>query len=157
MSQDHAYHHTECLMPTLVVKNGAAAIDFYKKAFAAQELFRFEDEGRIGHAELRIGCETLCVSDEYPDFGLTAPAEPGKVAAGLFLMVDDADYWVKRAVEQGAVVQCALTDTFYGHRCAGLVDPFGHRWNVSSVKEIVAPEEMRRRYAEVKKTGCGKK
>lgn len=158
MSQDHAYHHTEKLMITLIVKNAAAAIDFYKKAFAAQELFRFEDEGRIGHAELRVAGERLCISDEYPDFGLTAPADPGKAPAGLFLMVDDADYWVNRAVEQGAVVKMPLTDTFYGHRCAGLVDPFGHRWNVSSVNEIVAPDDMRRRYEEMKKAGgCGKK
>ena len=151
---EHAYHHTECLMPTLIVKNAAAAIDFYKKAFAAQELFRFEDEGRIGHAELRIGGERLCLSDEFPDFGLLAPATPGTVPAGLFLMVDCADYWFDRAVVAGATVQRPLVDTFYGHRCGGLIDPFGHRWNVSSIKEIVGKEDMMRRYAEFKKTGC---
>jgi len=136
-------HHT--LTPHLVVRDAAAAIDFYKRAFGADELFRHAmPDGKIIHAELRIGDSIVYVAEEFP--GLSkSPAALGGSPVTLHLYVPDVDALWKRAVAAGATVCMPLTDQFWGDRYGQLADPFGHRWSLATHKEDVAPEELDKR------------
>ncbi|WP_027993462.1 VOC family protein [Sinorhizobium meliloti] len=138
------------LTPYFIVKSARVAIDFYSRAFGAEELFRMTDprDGRIGHAELKIGESTVMIADEYPDFGALSPDTIGgsPVTFHLATLAVDAD--LARAVDAGAVVLRAAADQGYGERVAMVVDPFGHRWMLSQKIEDVAPEEMQRRWNE---------
>lgn len=143
----------------ITVDGAAKAIDFYKKAFRAEELYRFEAEGRVGHSELRIGDALISVADPWPGAPVAAPdAGKGNPHSGFLLIVNDADIALKHVESCGAKVFMPVTDTFYGHRCGCILDPFGHYWTLSHVKEIVADDEMRRRMETMmKEGGCGKK
>jgi PhnB protein len=137
----------ESVIPYLVVNDGAGAIEFYKKVFDATEVMRFEDKGKIGHAELRIGGGIFMLADEYPDLGYRSP-EPGKLPpAGMMIYVQDVDSVVERSVKEGATVERPIADQFYGDRAGAIVDPFGHRWYVATHIEDVSPEEMEQRAA----------
>jgi uncharacterized glyoxalase superfamily protein PhnB len=141
------------LSPSIAVRNGAEAIDFYINAFGAEERYRLIDPetGKIGHAELLINGALLTVSDEYPQFNKT-PETLGGVSAKFLLMCADVDAAFARAMEAGAEVIFPLTDQFYGHRDARVRDPFGHEWLLSQKIAEVSPEEMQRRWdASVKK------
>lgn len=134
--------------PYLVVKGGAAAIDFYKKIFGATEIMRMpQPDGRIGHAELRIGDSVVMLADEHPEMNVVGPVTLGNSPVGLLLYVDDADKTFNAAVNAGAKVEKAMADQFYGDRSGTLVDPFGHKWTIATHKEDVTPEEMDRRMA----------
>lgn len=131
----------------LRVHDTAAALDFYARAFGAEELFRLtEPGGRIGHAEVRIGPATVMVSDEYPEYGIRGPASVGATTVSLHIHVDDVDRLFAQAVEAGAEAVRPLTDMFYGERSGMLRDPFGHEWLLGGQIEEVTPEEMQRRY-----------
>ena len=121
------------LSPALTVNDGAAAIEFYKRAFRAEERSRLTDpeSGKIGHAELTINGALLMLSDEYPQFN-KSPQTLGGTAVKLSLMSADADADFDRAVKAGAEVLRALTNEFYGHRSGTLRDPFGHEWTISA-------------------------
>ncbi len=135
------------LSPYLTVNGAAAAIDFYRAAFGAVELFRLTGpDGRIGHAELRIGDAIVMLSDEWPDFGALSPPSIGGSPVKLHLYVDDCDAVVARAVAAGATLMRPVTDQFYGDRSGMIADPFGHSWFVATLKEQVAPQEMQRRW-----------
>jgi PhnB protein len=137
----------ESVIPYLVVNDGAAAIEFYRKVFDAREVMRFDDNGRIGHAELKIGAGIFMLADEYPDLGYRGP-EPGKLpAAGMMIYVEDVDSVVKRAVAEGATVEKPVADQFYGDRAGGIVDPFGHRWYIATHIEDLTAEEIGKRAA----------
>lgn len=130
----------------LRLKNTAAAIVFYEKAFGAKEKFRLvEPGGRIGHAELLFGRTTVMVSEEFPELGILGPTE-GNTSVGIHLHVDDADAVIARAVAEGAVVVRKIQDQFYGERSGAVRDPFGHEWLIGHEIEKVTPEEMQRRY-----------
>jgi PhnB protein len=134
------------LIPYITVKDGAAAIEFYRKAFGAEEVMRLaEPGGRIGHAELRFGDSIMMVSDEYPDHGALGPNSIGGSPVMIHLYVEDVDAVVARAVEAGARLDSPVENQFYGDRGGKLTDPFGHRWWVASRVEEVPPDEMRRR------------
>lgn len=136
-----------CLAPYLIVADAAGAIDFYHRAFGAEELFRLaEPGGKIGHAELRIGDAKLLLADEYPDFGALGPARVGGTPVSIHLYVADVDATIALAEEEGATVLRAAKDEFFGDRSGMLLDPFGHRWHVASRIEEVSPEEMQRRW-----------
>ncbi|MCI0682682.1 MAG: VOC family protein [Gemmataceae bacterium] len=138
------------LFAYLHVKNAAAAIDFYVKAFGAREKFRLtEPSGRIGHAELDFGPATLMLSDEYPEYGIQGPQAGAGTSVTIHIHVDDADATIARAVAAGATLEMAPRDQFYGERSGCVRDPFGHRWNIGHNIENVSPEEMQRRYTEV--------
>lgn len=137
----------EAVTPYLVVQDAAGAIEFYKEVFGATELFRFDDKGRIGHAELQIGGGRLMLADEYPEMGYTGPKAGEAPSVGMMIYVQDADMVVERAVEAGATVERPVADQFYGDRTGGIVDPFGHRWYIATRIEDVTPEEMDRRAA----------
>jgi PhnB protein len=133
--------------PYLRVRDAGRALDFYQRAFGAQELFRLtEPGGRIGHAEIKIGATTLMLSDEFPEMGVVGPLALGGTTFSIHLHVDDADAWIARAVEAGATIVRPATDAFYGERGGTVRDPFGHEWMLGHQIEEVSIEEMQRRY-----------
>lgn len=141
------------VFPYLRVKRAAEAIEYYKTAFGASELFRLtEPSGRIGHAELKIGGTTLMLSEEYPEYAIVGPETLGGTTFAIHLHVDNADEWIARAVAAGGTVVRAATDAFYGERSGTVRDPFGHEWLLGHQIEEVTPEEMQRRYTELMRT-----
>ncbi|HKI05329.1 MAG TPA: VOC family protein [Thermoanaerobaculia bacterium] len=133
--------------PYLCVKGAAGAIEFYEKAFGAQEVLRLaEPGGRIGHAEIRIGEARIMLADEYPELGFLSPPSIGGSAVSIALQVEDVDAVAARAVAAGAKLTRPVRDEFYGERSGKLEDPFGHVWQVSTPIEEVSAEEMQRRY-----------
>ena len=131
----------------LRVRDAAQALDFYKRAFGAEELFRLtEPSGRIGHAEIKLGGTTLMLSDEYPEMGIVGPQALGGTSFSIHLHVDNADAWIERAVAAGAVVLRPAADAFYGERSGSVRDPFGHEWLLGHQVEEVSTQEMQRRY-----------
>lgn len=135
------YH---AITPYLIIDGAAGAIDFYKKAFGATELFRMPDPSgkRIAHAEIKIGDSHVMLADESPTMGYRSPKAIGGTPVSLMLYVNDVDAIVPRAVEQGAKIVQPIKDQFYGDRNATIHDPFGHVWTIGTHKKDVSPEEM---------------
>jgi len=114
-------------VPYLIVRNAAAAIEFYKNAFEADEIMRLEEpDGRIGHAEIRIGDAAIMLADEYPEYGIVGPQTIGGSGVSIHLAVDDADAFAERAAAAGAKILRPVKDEFYGERSGKIQDPFGH-------------------------------
>ena len=135
------------ITPGLVCRDAGRAIEFYKAAFGAQEIMRMPSpDGKIMHAELRIGDSMLFVNDEYPGM-CAAPAPTATPSNALFLYVDNVDTVFKRALDNGAKEAMPLQDMFWGDRYGKLTDPFGHSWGLATHVEDVAPEEVERRSA----------
>jgi len=133
--------------PYLRVRDAGRALDFYKQAFGAEELFRLtEPSGRIGHAEIKIGGTTLMLADEFPEMNIVGPQTLGGTSFSIHLHVDSADAWIERAVAAGATVLRPAADAFYGERSGSVRDPFGHEWLLGHQVEEVSTEEMQRRY-----------
>jgi PhnB protein len=135
--------------PYLTVKGAARAIDFYKRAFGAQEVERLTgpDGQSVVHAEIKIGDSVVMLSDELPQMGCRSPQTLGGTTASIFLYVPDVDTAFKRAVDAGAKAAMAPADMFWGDRFGKLVDPFGHEWGMATHKEDLTPEEIRKRGA----------
>ena len=132
--------------PYLIVKGAARAIDFYKNVFGASERMRMNGpNGTIGHAEIEVGDSVVMLADEFPDMGFRSPQSVGGTAVTLVLYVEDVDPCFDRAVAAGAKRLRPVEDQFYGDRSGTLEDPFGHVWTISTHKEDVPPEELRRR------------
>ena len=147
-------YHT--VTPYLCVKNGANALEFYKKAFGAQEIMRFPmPDGRLGHAEIKIGDSHIMLADEFPEMNFRSPLSYGGSPVGVVLYVENADAMVAQAVAAGATVSRPLQNQFYGDRSGTVTDPFGHVWTVSTHVEDISPEEMQTRA--VAATAAGKK
>lgn len=133
--------------PYLRLRRASEAIEFYKRAFGATELFRLtEPSGRVGHAELKIGPMTIMLSDEFPEYEIRGPETIGGTSFSIHLHVDNADAAIKRAVEAGATLVRPASDQFYGERSGAVRDPFGHEWMIGHEIEKVEPTEMQRRY-----------
>ena len=133
--------------PYLRLKGAAEAIEFYKEAFGATEIFRLkEPSGRIGHAEIKIGPATIMLADEFPEMNIKGPQSLGGTTIGIHLHVDNVDQAFDRAVAAGATVVRPLKDQFFGERSGTVRDPFGHEWLLGGRLEDVTPEEMQRRY-----------
>jgi PhnB protein len=129
--------------PYLVVNDAARAIDFYKRAFGAQESMRMETPGgKIGHAELRIGDSIVMLSDEMPGSGARSPGSLGGCSAGVFLYVENVDTAFKNAISAGAKAEAEPTDVFWGDRYGRLTDPFGCQWSLATHKVDLAPAEL---------------
>jgi PhnB protein len=142
-STPEGYHS---VTPYLIVRGGANAIEFYQKAFGAVELFRMPSpDGKIGHAEIKVGDSPIMLADEFPDMGYQGPQSLGGSPVSLMIYVDDVDTVFNQAVDAGATVKEALADKFYGDRMGTVIDPFGHRWHLATHIEDVSPEEMERR------------
>ena len=133
--------------PYLIIQGAANAIEFYKNAFGATELFRMEHEGKVGHAEIKIGDSPIMLADEHPEMGHVSPKTLGGSPVGIMIYVDDVDTIFNQAIESGGEEVKPLQDQFYGDRSGTLKDPFGHVWTVATHKEDVTPEEMDKRMA----------
>ena len=139
-------YHT--ITPYLSIDGAARAIEFYKKAFGAEELFRMaQPDGRVGHAELQIGDSRLMLADEYPEMNFRGPSSIGATPVMLHLYVEDVDAAFARAVAAGAKVTRPLRDEFYGDRTGSVEDPFGHRWSLATHVRDVSEEEMQKHAA----------
>jgi PhnB protein len=136
--------------PALTVKNGAEAIEFYKRALGAKELMRIPgpDGKHLMHAEIEVGNSRVMLADESPEMGCRAPASLGSVSSSLYVYVEDVDKSFRRAVEAGAKALMQPTDMFWGDRFGQIEDPSGHRWGLATHKEDPSPEEMARRQKE---------
>jgi PhnB protein len=129
-----------------MIRGAAAAIDFYKKAFGAEEIMRFPmPDGLIGHAELRIGGAPIFLADEGPDAGMQSPQQLGGTTVGVSVYVEDVDAFAKRAEAAGVKVLRPVADQFYGERTVSYVDPYGHLWHFHTVKEVLTVDEMVKR------------
>lgn len=136
--------------PYLIVNDGAKAIDFYKQAFGATELFRMDAPGgKIGHAEIKIGNSPIMLADEFPEMGYRSAKSLGSTPVSLMIYVEDVDSVFPQAIAAGGKELKPVEDQFYGDRSGTLQDPFGHVWTVSTHKEDVSPEEMDRRHGEM--------
>jgi PhnB protein len=134
------------ITPYLYIRGASDAIEFYKRAFGAQELFRFPaPNGRVGHAELKMGNAIVMLADEHPEMKVVGPATLGGTSVGIMLYVDKVDDVFARAVAGGAKVEKTIENQFYGDRSGTIVDPFGHRWTVATHVEDVTPQEMEER------------
>jgi PhnB protein len=132
--------------PYLIVKGAADAIEFYKRAFGATEMLRMADsQGRVGHAEIKIGDSVIMLADEQPSMGYRGPRTLGGSSVSILLYLEDVDRVFERAVKAGGRALRPVTDQFYGDRSGTLEDPFGHVWTVATHVEDVSPEEMKRR------------
>jgi PhnB protein len=131
--------------PRMAFKDTAKAIEFYKAAFEAKELMRFETPGGIPHAEIQIGDSILFLADEWPEGGRFSAETLGHSPVGITVTVPDVDSFVERAVAAGAKVVRPITNQFYGYREGTVADPFGYSWAVSTVVEEMSVEEMHRR------------
>jgi len=140
----------QSITPHLVVKGASEAIEFYKRAFGAEELCRMPMPGadgrvKLGHAELQVGNSRVFLADEFPEYGSTGP--DGNSPVTIHFYVTDADAAFGRAVDAGATVTMPLSDTFWGDRYGKVVDPFGHHWSIAEHLEDLTPEQMQERMA----------
>jgi uncharacterized glyoxalase superfamily protein PhnB len=140
------YH---AVTPSLTVKDGAKAIEFYTKAFGAQERMRIPGpDGRLMHAELQVGDSIVMLGEEMPEMGCKEPASVGAVSSSLYLYVPDVDAAFNRAVQAGAKALMPPADMFWGDRFGTVEDPSGHRWGLATHKEDPTPAEMEKRKKE---------
>jgi PhnB protein len=139
-------YHT--VTPYLIVDGAAGAIEYYRKAFGASELLRMSDpQGRIGHAEIRIGDSVIMLADEHHEMGYRGPRTLGGTSVSILLYLADVDAVFERAISAGGKALRPVADQFYGDRMGTLEDPFGHVWTLGTHIEDVSPEEMKRRMA----------
>jgi len=141
----------DALIPSLVVKDAAKAIEFYKNVFGATELSRmpYPDGVKIAHAELKIRNHVFMLGDECPSMGVQAPQENGPVPpASVMIYFDDVDATFKKAIAAGAKPVFPPMDMFWGDRYAKFVDPFGHQWGVATHVKDVSPEDCKKAMAE---------
>jgi PhnB protein len=130
--------------PYMIVNDARAAIEFYKKAFAAQEVFSVPTpDGKICHSEIKIGNSYIMLADEFN--GMKSAKTLGESPVSLSIYVEDADYTVKRATEAGATLVRPVEDQFYGDRSGMVKDPFGYSWNLSTHLEDIDPDELTKR------------
>jgi PhnB protein len=137
--------------PRLRIKNAAAAIEFYKKAFGAREIMRFEVHGQIPYAEIAIGNSVIYLGEEALEYGYPSPETLGGSPVSLHLWVEDVDAFVEHAVTAGAKLTGAVSDQFYGDRSGMVTDPFGYRWGIATRKVEMSVDEMHRRFNEMMK------
>ncbi len=134
--------------PYLYVSDARRAIEFYTRVFGATESFRMDGpDGRIGHAELRIGSGPVMLADEHPEMGARSPRAYGGTPNSFLLYVEDVDRVFREAIEAGAKSLRPVENKFYGDRSGMIEDPFGHQWAIATHVEDVPPEEMQRRAA----------
>jgi len=133
------------ISPSLTCKNAARAIEFYKSVFGATEVMRMPGpEGKIMHAELKIGDSIIFINDDFP--GMAEAPTPGVTPSlFMFLYTEDVDSVYNRAVSMGSMVVMPLENMFWGDRYGKVTDPFGHQWGIAQHVEDVAPQEMKRR------------
>jgi len=144
-------YHT--LTPYLFVRTAALAIDFYMSVFGATEIIRMPGpNGKIMHAELKIGDSIVMLADENPQTGIMSPKTIGGASSSMLVYVENVDTVIQKAVENGAKLLHPIKNQFYGDRSGSLLDPFGHMWSVATHVEDVSPEEMKKRMTAMSQT-----
>jgi len=139
-------YHT--VTPYLIVSGAAQALDFYKRALGAIEQMRMPGpEGKVMHAEIKIGDSVIMLADEFPEMGARSPQALGGTPVGICLYVPDVDSLFNQAIQAGGKVERPLQNQFYGDRSGTFIDPFGHKWTIATHVEDVTPEEIGRRMA----------
>lgn len=142
--------------PYLVITGAAEALDFYQRAFGAEVLMRLKQpDGRIGHAEIRIGKAVVMLADEFPEMGFASPKTLGNSPVGLMLYVEDVDARFEQALAAGGQELRPMADQFYGDRSGTLIDPFGHMWTLASRLEDLAPAEVEARFEQMMQDEAG--
>ncbi|MBC7900858.1 MAG: VOC family protein [Saprospiraceae bacterium] len=139
----------EGVTPYIICKNAEGAIEFYKKAFGAVELFRIGEPGMVGHAELKIGGAIIMLADEHPEMGALSPETIGGTPVTLMIYVEDVDTFTEKAVAEGLTVLKPVADQFYGDRSGYFKDPFGHQWSFATHIQDVSPDEMNQKAKEM--------
>ena len=140
--------------PHIVLDDCAGALEFYKKAFGAEEMIRMPGPGgKIIHAEMRIGDSPIMLNDEMPAMPgqpgvYKSPKSAGLSTSAIFLYVEDCDASYDRAVQAGCTARMPLMDMFWGDRYGQVIDPYGHTWAIATHKEDLTPEEIGKRQAE---------
>jgi len=136
------------LTPHIVCKDAAQAIEFYKKALGAKEMYRMPaPDGAIMHAEMSIGNSRLMIAEENPQWGSKGPTAIGGTPVTIHLYVENCDALYQQAIGAGATSAMEPQDAFWGDRYARFVDPYGHSWAVATHKEDLTPEEIGKRAA----------
>ena len=135
--------------PGLAVRGGAEALEFYKAAFGAEVIARMDTpDGKVMHAEFRIGNSIVMLGEECPDWGVSAPETLGGSPVSLNIYVEDCDAVFNRAVEAGATVKMPVADMFWGDRYGKVTDPFGHSWGILTHVKDLTEEEVKAAAAE---------
>ncbi len=133
------------ITPVLIVKDGNAAIEFYKNGFDVEERSRMKSpDGRVAHAELKLGDSIFMLSDEYQEMKCHSPNSIGGSPVSMYVYVEDVDELFNKAVSAGAKVLDPVNDQFWGDRHGLLEDPFGHLWSIATHKKDLSEEEMKR-------------
>jgi uncharacterized glyoxalase superfamily protein PhnB len=141
-------YHT--ITPALALDNAAESIEWYKKTFGAEEIGRhLGPDGKVMHAELKIGNSRMMVSDVMP--GMKGPKAFGGSPTALWLYVENSDALYNRAIDAGAKVQMPMSDQFWGDRAGSVVDPAGYTWWIATRKEDLTPAELNQRAEEFMK------
>jgi uncharacterized glyoxalase superfamily protein PhnB len=134
-------YHT--LTPYFTVRDAMAAIEFYKRAFGAEERGAMKGpDGKVMHAELKIGDSVVMLADEFPEYGAHAPG-PAGTSMGLHIYVDNVDEAFERAIQAGAQVEMPVADQFWGDRYGKVRDPFGHKWSIATHTKDLSMDEMK--------------
>ncbi|MDB5535007.1 MAG: glyoxalase/bleomycin resistance protein/dioxygenase [Hyphomicrobiales bacterium] len=137
-------------VPSLCVDKGYEALELYTKVFGAEVTLRFDQpDGRLGHAELKIGRALFSLSDEFPEYGTISPKTLGGTPVKMHIYMEDVDAVVERALAAGMTLLRPVSNEFYGDRVGQLADPFGHVWSIATHIEDVTAEEMYRRAAKL--------
>jgi len=126
----------------LTVDDADKAIDFYKRAFGAEEISRLPMGDKIGHAELQIGDTRIMLNDEFPEHGNVGPKARGGSPVGFVIYLDDVDSAFRKAIDAGGTETMAIEDQFWGDRMGSLTDPFGHKWSLATHIEDVPEDEL---------------
>ena len=134
----------EGVTPYLIWRNASAAMDFYKRAFGAEELFRIGGDDMVGHAEMKIGGAIIMLADEFPPMAV-GPETIGGSPVSLYIYVEDVDSFTEKAVAEGLEVLKPVADQFYGDRSGHFKDPFGHLWGFATHIEDLTPDELNER------------
>ena len=130
--------------PSLTVRNAAQAIEYYKKALGAEEIMRMASpDGKISHAELKIGDSIIFLNDENPAWGGKSPQTLGGTPSGIYLYVEDVDKSFQRALDAGGETKMPVADMFWGDRMGSFVDPYGHAWTIATHTQDLTEQEIK--------------
>jgi PhnB protein len=152
MSDNYKPENFHTLTPNLICKGAAEAIEFYKNAFGAEELYRLEyPGGGVGHAELMIGDSPVMLADEHPDMNILSPTTIGNWPVSFHLYVPDVDEAFARALSAGATEVKPVEMQFYGDRAGRVLDPYGYSWHIATATKPFSKEEMLKVWDEMMK------
>ncbi len=143
------------ITPHLVCEGAAEALAFYQRAFGAVEVGRMDGpDGRIMHAEMRIGNSMIMLADAFPEYGSRGPRALQGTPVTIHLYVEDADAVWERALAAGATAQMPLEDAFWGDRYGQVVDPYGHQWSIATHQRDLTPQQIEEAMRKAMPAGC---